>query len=114
MIYLGNISDISIYYSKIIFSDISILPIIYRIYRIYRYITRYISNMIYRNISFHDISRYIARYCLSGQNIPDSSDFLKTIYNKVLRGLWWILSAEIFFLRFFPENRKNLGSPPPT
>ena len=52
-------------------------------------------------------------YIYSAQNSPDISDFLNAIYNKVPRGLCWIGSAEIFFLKFFPDNRKNLGSPPP-
>ncbi len=51
MIYLGNIHDILIYYSKLIFSDILISP---KIYRIYRDISIY--HAIYHQ---YDISRYI-------------------------------------------------------
>ena len=82
--------------------------------KIYRYIVKN-DNDISRYMSiYRDISWYIAIYCLSGQNVAYTAAFLMAIYNRVPRGLWAIPNAEIVFLTFSPENRKNLGSPPPT
>ena len=56
----------------------------------------------------------IPRYCQFGQNRVYTHAFLSGINNMVPWGLWSIWSAEICFLSFLPNNRQNLGSPPPT
>ena len=53
-----------------------------------------------------DISRYIAIYCLSGQNVSYNHAFLMAIYNMVPVGLWSIWSAEFFFKGHWPRIDK--------
>ena len=75
-------------------------------------VSRFCRMELQRPPNIPEVSSHIRHtiYWFSGQNVTDTSDILMTIYNNVPRGLWSIPSADIVFLWFCPENRKNIGS----
>ena len=79
-------------------------------------VTRFCRMEFQRPPNIPEVSSHIRHtiYWFSGQNVTDTSDILMAIYNKVPGLLGSIPSADIVFLWFCPENRKNIGSEPVT